>query len=62
MVKIVDETPDPSVVKRVVCRNCGCKLEYVPADIKEDYSSDYTGGKDYYDYIECPKCHDRVHV
>lgn len=62
MVRIVEEQPDPSVVKHVVCGNCGRKLEYVPADVKKDYSSDYLGGKDYYNYIRCPGCNKRVHV
>lgn len=35
MIRIIDEKPDASVVKNVICRNCGVKLEYVPADVKE---------------------------
>jgi hypothetical protein len=62
MVKIINETPDPSVVKRTVCGNCACTLEYVPYDIQEDYSTDYTGGRDYYKYIKCPRCLHSVHV
>lgn len=61
-VVIINETPDASVVKRTVCRNCGCTLEYVPNDIKEDSTTDYTGGKDIYYYIRCPKCRNEVHV
>lgn len=34
MVKVIDETPDPAVVKRVSCRGCGARLEYVPNDVK----------------------------
>jgi hypothetical protein len=56
MVTVVDRKPDPSVVKQVVCKGCGCKLEYVPVDIQQDYDSDYTGSKDYYKYIKCPEC------
>ena len=62
MVRIINETPDPSVVKRTVCRSCGCTLEYVPLEVKEDYSTDYTSGRDYYRYIDCPRCHNQAHV
>ena len=51
---------DPSVVKRVTCRNCGSILEYTPVDEKKDYSSDYTGGRDTYSYISCPCCGKQV--
>lgn len=55
-VVIVDEAPDPSVVKRVICRNCGIKLEYTPNDVTKEYRTDYGGGGDTYYYINCPKC------
>lgn len=54
MAKIVGK--DDSVVKRVTCRNCASILEYVPCEVRENYSTDYTGDKDYYKYILCPCC------
>jgi len=60
MVKIVALEPDKSVVKECICQNCGETLAYVPNDLKEDYSSDYTGSKDYFNYIECPNCNKRI--
>ena len=33
-VKVIDPTPDPKVVKRVSCENCGARLEYVPLDVQ----------------------------
>ncbi len=60
MVKIIDATPHKSVVKQVICRNCGCTLEYVPCDIKTTTSRDYGGGTDVFKYIECPSC--KAHV
>lgn len=60
MVKIVNEGPAKSVVKRRVCRNCGAKLEYVPADVKERNRHDYSGGPDGCRWIDCPKCGERV--
>lgn len=62
MVTVVSTIPHPSVVKETICRNCGATLNYVPNDVKEDYSTDYTGGKDYYKYIQCPPCGNKVHV
>ena len=57
MVRIVEEKPDPSVVKQVVCGNCGRKLEYVPADKQRGTTSDY-----YYNFITCPGCKHKVPV
>ena len=62
MVNIVNREPHMSVVKEVICRNCGVTLQYVPNDVKEDYTSDYTGSKDYYNYIQCPNCNKHVTV
>ena len=56
MVRVVSTTPHASVVKEVICRNCGATLEYVPADIQERTVSDYTGDKDVIRYIVCPPC------
>ena len=46
MVTVVSTVPHPSVVKEVVCRNCGATLSYVPMDIKEEVHTDYGGGRD----------------
>lgn len=62
MVTVVSRVPAKEVVKQVVCRSCGCTLEYVPNDIKEDYDTDYTGSKDYYRYIKCPDCGHEVRI
>lgn len=51
---------DNSVVKRVTCRNCSSVLEYTPAEEQRDYTSDYTGSKDYYSYVLCPCCGKQV--
>jgi DNA-directed RNA polymerase subunit RPC12/RpoP len=57
-VKIVGQ--DNSVVKEITCRNCGARLQYTPSDEKRDYTSDYLGGKDYYNYIRCVGCGKKV--
>ena len=59
-VRIINDEPDPSVVKQVVCKNCGVKLEYVPADVQDGSYTDYTGSTDPYKYIDCLKCKQRV--
>jgi len=62
MVQIIKKEPHPTVVKEVICRKCGVTLSYVPLDVKEDYSTDYTGGKDYFNYVECANCNKKVRV
>lgn len=62
MVEIINKEPHKSVVKEAICRNCGVTLAYVPADIKRDYESDYTGDKDYFNCISCPNCNKIIKV
>lgn len=62
MVTVINRQPHPEVVKQTPCRNCGVTLEYVPIDVKRDFSSDYLGDKDYYSYIDCPNCGKQVRV
>lgn len=62
MVKIVSTDPHPTVVKEAICKNCGCTLSYVPADVTERYSTDYTGGLEYHHTIRCPSCNQEVKV
>lgn len=55
--KIIDETPDPEVVKRISCRSCGVRLEYVPNDVISLWiGRDYSGGSDGANGFKCPKC------
>ena len=55
--RIIDETPDPSVTKKIVCRNCGVTIEYVPNDVINLWrGKDYSGGADGADGFKCPKC------
>jgi len=61
-VKIIDPTPDPEVVKRISCRHCGVRLEYVPNDVMSRTSRDYGGGTDVTEYIVCPACTKEVTI
>ncbi len=56
MIKIIDDKPHHSVVRQVICRNCGVTLEYTPNDVLERKVSDYGGGTDTYRWLSCPKC------
>ena len=60
MVTVVSTVPHSSVVKEIVCKNCGSTLQYVPADVKEEVHTDYGGGRDVYHYIVCPPCGHKV--
>ena len=60
VVTIVNEEPDPSVVKEVICKECGVKLSYVPVDTKSYHGQDYTGGADGHTWIDCVKCQAKV--
>lgn len=62
MVKVISTVPHKSVVKEVVCGNCGATLEYIPADIKSRVVRDYGGGSDTYYSITCPNCKETVDV
>lgn len=62
MVTVVSVVPDRSVVKEVICRNCGSKLEYVPADIQKHSYKDYDGTSNTDYFIICPPCSNRVIV
>ncbi len=44
MVIVLDEGPDPSVTKEIVCRNCGARLEYIPQGIKHNTYREIDGG------------------
>lgn len=55
-VKVIKVKPAKSVVKRVVCDNCGATLEYTPQDLKERHGTDYGGGPDGAEWVDCPNC------
>lgn len=55
-VKVIDAAPDPKVVKRISCQNCGARLEYTPIDVKRRSGTDYSGGPDGAEWVDCPNC------
>lgn len=61
-VKIIEEKPDPAIARRVVCRWCGVTLEYLPIDINYRHGTDYSGGADGDESIQCanPACRKKI--
>lgn len=57
-VQIVGEAPEAR--KRITCRRCGAVLEYLPVDVKEQHGTDYGGGPDGREWIDCPRCDHEV--
>jgi uncharacterized protein with PIN domain len=62
MTHIINPVPSKTVLKEAVCPHCGVTLGYVPNDIARDYTSDYTGDKDYYNFVVCPACAKQVKI
>jgi hypothetical protein len=62
MVNVVSKIPHQSVVKEVVCRNCGATLSYVPREVKSRIIRDYSGSSEDYRHIDCPNCSKEVGV
>jgi DNA-directed RNA polymerase subunit RPC12/RpoP len=62
MVKVISTDPHRSVVKEIVCKNCGATLQYVPKDIESERHYDYLGDSDEYRFIKCPPCGNKVGV
>jgi hypothetical protein len=58
-VKVLDDL-DPALIKRVSCRNCASRLEYVQSDVKERHGRDISGCADGESYVDCPKCGGRA--
>ena len=62
MVKVISTDPHRSVVKEIVCKNCGSTLQYVPKDVESERHYDYLGDSDEYRFITCPSCSHKVGV
>ena len=54
--RVVNETPNSTVVKRKVCSNCGVELEYVPADVATAQKRGLDNWLYTIKYITCPHC------
>lgn len=61
-VKVINIVPAGEVAKRVICKNCGATLEYVPNDLSRYDGKDISGGPDGKEWIVCPNCGKQVVV
>ena len=55
-IKVINPTPDPELVKRISCKSCGARLEYMPIDVLTSKYKDISGCGSGDDYIVCPCC------
>jgi hypothetical protein len=58
MVKVVGK--DLSKIKKVTCKSCASILEYTKYEVQERYGTDWSGGSDGVEWIDCPSCHGKV--
>lgn len=58
MVKVVGR--DESAVKRITCRDCASVLEYTKKEVRSYHGTDYGGGPDGQEWVDCPNCGGRA--
>lgn len=54
MVKVVGR--DETAVKRITCKNCASVLEYMLSEVKIYRGTDYGGGSEGAEWVDCPNC------
>lgn len=59
-IRVVSKGPAKEIEKEIVCKNCGATLSYVPRDVKSRHGTDYGGGPDGAEWIDCPECNSNV--
>jgi DNA-directed RNA polymerase subunit RPC12/RpoP len=47
---------DDNLKKRVSCKNCSAIILYVKNDVKSYSGTDYGGGPDGHEWVDCPNC------
>lgn len=63
VIRVLKKGPGPKVVKKViVCGHCGATLEYIPSDVQSYSGTDYSGGTDGKEWINCPQCKTEVTI
>jgi hypothetical protein len=58
MIRVIGEAPEE--LKRCTCRSCAAKLEYSKWEVNKWSGKDYSGGSAGVEYINCPRCGERV--
>ena len=51
---------DQSAMKQTTCKNCASLLQYTQNEVQEYHDRDISGGADGSEWIDCPKCGQRV--
>lgn len=60
-VRVIKQEPDPTVVRRSVCRSgCGVTVEYLPNDIEKTSFFDVTDG--FIFFVVCPNCKKKIPI
>lgn len=58
MVTVIGDAPEAK--RRTICRRCAIELEYTEGEVKEYHGKDYSGGPDGHQWIDCPKCGQKI--
>ncbi len=58
MAKVVGK--DEKALKRITCKHCAAILEYEQREVKESHGTDYGGGPDGMEWVDCPNCGDKA--
>jgi hypothetical protein len=58
MIKVIGEAPE--ALKQCTCHSCAAKLEYCKWDVNKWSGKDYSGGSAGEEYINCPRCGEKV--
>lgn len=51
---------DETKVLRATCQSCASILEYKKVEVKKYSGTDYSGGSDGHEWIDCPDCGAKV--
>ncbi len=51
---------DETKKKRVTCRGCAAIIEYKQCEVQESHGTDYGGGPDGAEWVNCPNCGDKA--
>lgn len=47
--------PKPKMAKRVRCRACDSRIEYMPEEVERHDGTDISGGPHGYERVKCPR-------
>lgn len=62
MARVIKIEPSSEVAKQIVCRGCGATIEYVPNEVQSRSGTDYGGGPDGVEWVNCPNCGKQITI